>query len=134
VADLGLWVGIVALVISLYAAVLARRSATAAERSSDAAGRSARAAEETVTLEHEKDREAWINRLADGLPDGKRVTALLCDLPASLRPQWEELVTSAAGRNPRTPEKYFRKLFDEHGAAWKRAVESHRNEKRGITP
>jgi hypothetical protein len=134
VADLGLWIGIVALVISLYAAILARRSATAAERSSDAAGRSARAAEEAVTLEHEKDREAWINRLVEALPDGKRVTALLSDLPASLCPQWKELVTSAAARNPRTPAEYFGKLFDEHGATWKRAVESHRNEKRGITP
>ena len=119
--DLGLWVGIVALVISLYAAVLARRSATAAERSADAACRSARATEETVALEHGKEREVWIDRLADALPDWKRVAALLSDLPASLRPQWKELVTSAAGRNPRTPEEYFGKLLDQHGAAWEKA-------------
>jgi len=125
---LGLSIGVVALVISLYAAVHARRSATAAEDSADAARRSARAAEETVALEREKEREFWIERLTQALPEWNRVTGLLGDLPEALRPQWKELLASAARRNPRTPEEYFGKLLDKHGATWERAAQGHRDE------
>lgn len=126
---LGLSIGVVALVISLYAAVHARRSATAAEGSADAARRSARAAEETVALEREKERDCWIERLAQALPEWNRVTGLLGDLPEALRPQWKELLTSATRRNPRTPEEYFGRLLDKHGAAWERAAQEHRGER-----
>lgn len=126
---LGLSIGVVALVISLYAAVHARRSATAAEGSMDAAHRSARAAEETVALQREKEREFWIERLTQALPEGTRVTGLLGDLPEALRPQWKELLTSAARRNPRAPEEYFGRLLDKHGAAWERAAQGHRDER-----
>lgn len=122
-ATLGLWIGVVALGISLYAAISARRSAAAAERSAKAADRSAQVAEEALALERDEIREAWIQRLAAALPDGRQVTALLAGLPASLRPHWSELVKSAAGRNPRTPDDHFRKLQERCSADWEAAAQ-----------
>lgn len=120
----GLWIGLVALVISLYAATNARRSASAAERSANAAGRSARASEEAIALQQDEVREAWIARLSKALPDGKKVARLLGDLPPSLREDRQQLLTSAAGRNPRTPPKYFRELQERYSDEWERAVQS----------
>ncbi|MDY7095742.1 MAG: hypothetical protein SX243_22435 [Acidobacteriota bacterium] len=119
---LGLWIGVVALAISLYAAGHARRSAAAAERAADAADRSARSAEAVVTLKREEVREVWIRQLAEALPDGRRLTRLLSDLPDPLRHDWKQLVTSAAGRNPRTPDGYFQKLLEKHSSDWERAA------------
>jgi hypothetical protein len=124
VDHLGLWIGVIALAITLYAAAHARRSATAAERAADAAERSARSAEEAVALGREEIREAWIGKLTAALPDGKRVTRLLVDLPDSLREEWRQLVTSAAGRNPRTPDGHFRELLEKHSTDWERAAEN----------
>lgn len=114
---LALWVGIIALFISLYAATLARRSA-------DAAVRSARSAEEAVALKRQEAREFWIDRLATALPDPKRVTRLLHSLPDSLRKDWRQLVTAAAGRNPRTPEAYSREMLEKHTVDWEEAARS----------
>lgn len=119
---LGLWIGVVALAISLYAAAHARRSAAAAERSADAADRSARSADAVVSLKREEAREAWIRQLAEALPDGKHVTRLLSDLPDPLRQDWRQLVTSAAGRNPRTPDGYFHDMLQKHSSDWERAA------------
>ncbi len=119
----GLWIGLVALVISLYAAVSARRSADTSADSADAARRSAKAAEEALTLQQGEIREAWINRLTEALPEGNKVTRLLADLPTTLREDWQQLVQSAAGRNPRTPPKYFRELQERFGDEWERAVQ-----------
>lgn len=121
-ASLVEWMGVVALVISFYAAFHARRSAVAAERSANAADRSARSAEETIILKREEIREEWIGKLTTALPDGKRVTLLLKDLPDQLRPEWRQLVTSAAGRNPRTPDGHFRELLEKHCPAWDQAA------------
>jgi len=122
--DLALCIGAVALAISLYAASSAGRSAAAAERS-------ARLAEEAVSLERQHAREAWIGRLAEALPDGKLVNSLLADLPESLRPEWMQLLTSAARRNPRTPERRFRELLEEHSAEWSQAASPSRLPARG---
>lgn len=120
---LGLWIGVVALAISLYAAAHARRSAAAAERAADAAGRSARSAEEAVALEREDVREGWIRQLTTALPDGDLVESLLADLPAPLRPFWRDLVASAARRNPRTPPRKAQELLQEYADRWEGAVE-----------
>lgn len=123
--DLALWIGVVALVISLYAAIHARRSASAAERSAEAAGRSAHVAQEALVLEQDELRETWIRQITATLPDGRRVTGLLADLPSSLRQDWRQLVTSAAGRNPRTPDGHFQKLLHQHGADWEAAAQGN---------
>ena len=113
-----LWVSLLALVIAFYAAVHARRSAQAAEQS-------ARSAEEAVVLEREEIRETWIRRLDAALPDGDRVTSLIADMPSSLRPEWLQLVTSAARRNPRTPERYFQgEMLPKYEQAWEAAASS----------
>jgi hypothetical protein len=52
------------------------------------------------------------------------VTRLLVDLPDSLREEWRQLVTSAAGRNPRTPDGHFREMLEKHSSDWERAAES----------
>ena len=77
-----------------------------------------------MALEREEIREAWIGKLTAALPDGKRVTRLLVDLPDSLREEWKQLVTSAAGRNPRTPDEHFRDLLEKHSTDWERAAAS----------
>lgn len=114
--DASLWVSLLALVIAFYAAVHARRSARAAERS-------ARSAEAAVDLDRERVREAWIAAFEAALPDGDRVTSLIGDLPSSLRPDWRQLVTSAARRNPRTPERHFEgEMLAKYESAWEAAA------------
>lgn len=114
--SIALWVAVVALIVSAYAAVSARRAAGAAERS-------ARAAEATAAVERSREREAWIERLAEALPDGAVISGLLVDLPEELRPGWLHLVASAAKRNPRTPPPRFAQLEAEFGAAWAAAAQ-----------
>lgn len=111
----GFWISILALIISLYAAVSARRSAGAAERS-------AQAAEDAVSVKREHLREDWISKLQDALPNGDQVTGLLEDLPATLRGHWEQLLDSAARRNPRTPLMKFAQLQQKFGQEWQRAA------------
>lgn len=101
----------VALVVSFYAAVNARRSARAAEDS-------AKFAAEAVRLEHDHQREAWVEKISSALPDGEAVGGLIADLPSNLKPKWRELLDSAAKRNQRTPPKRLKALLDKHGDAW----------------
>lgn len=122
VEDLGLWSGIVALIISLYAATHARRSARAAERSAAAAERSAQAAIDTVSLRSAQLRQAVVAALEAALPDADKVTGLLADLPEMLRDDWLTLVTSASRRNARTPLQRFQELLDQHRDEWERAA------------
>ena len=121
--DLGsiaLWISVVALIVSAYAAVSARRSAAAAERS-------AGASEETAAVERGREREFWIGRFTQALPDGTVVVGLLADLPADLRGEWRELVASAAKRNPRTPPARFVQLLAEFEQMWVAAASKGRS-------
>ena len=132
-----LWIALVALVTSLYAAVQARRSAGASERSAGAAERSAQAGESAATaasrsagvaeglieLERGREREGWIGRISEVFPDVRAVGPMLRDLPAWLKPEWKQVVVSAAERSPKMPpalrEKYFPTMFVE----WERVAQ-----------
>lgn len=111
----GFWISILALIISLYAAVSARRSASAAERS-------AQAAEEAIAFEQQNLRETWIAKIQHALPDGDQVTSLLADLPDALRPDWQQLIKSAAQRNARTPPKRIEILWQRYESQWSGTV------------
>ena len=98
---LGSVIGVVGLITALLAAVHARRSAVAARASAEAAERSASAAERAVDLQASTLRDQWINRLSDALPDLGVVPGLIRTLPASLAPEWRQLIVVAWKRNSR---------------------------------
>ena len=128
--SVGLWVALVAVVVSLYAAISARRSAAAAERSALAAetsaqagDRSAAAEEESTRILRDRERSEWVSRFADVMPDLPRVSALLREMPEWLRPEWREVLERAAGRSPQMTAlwpKYVGRFEDE----WRRAAET----------
>ena len=123
----------VVVIVSLYAAISARRSAAAAERSALAAENSAQAADRAAAAEEEstrilRDRERveWVSRFADVMPDLPRVSPLLREMPAWLRPEWREVLERAAARSPQmiaSWPKYFGRFEEE----WHKAAETREN-------
>jgi hypothetical protein len=107
-----LWIALLALVIALYSAAQSRRSATSAEHS-------AGAAESTTELEHRRERDLWIERLADTIPDTKMTPRIIDSLPPHLAAEWKELVLEAAKRSDRVQyDAFVRNLEDQHFEKW----------------
>jgi len=122
-ASVGIWVALVAVVVSLYAAVSATRSAAAAETSAQAADRSAAAEEESTRILRDRERSEWVSHFAEVMPDLPRVTPLLREMPAWLKPEWREVLERAAARSPQMAAswpKYFGRFEEE----WRTVVET----------
>lgn len=125
-ASAGLWVALAAVVVSLFAAISARRSAAAAETSARAADRSAIAEEESTRILRDRERLEWVSRFANVMPDLPRVSPLLREMPAWLRPEWREVLDRAAARSPQMAAawpKYAGRFDDE----WHTVVETLEN-------
>lgn len=99
-ASAGMCVALAAVVVSLFAAISARRSAAAAETSARAADRSAVAEEESTRILRDRERLEWVGRFADVMPDLPRVSPLLREMPAWIRPEWRKVLDHAAARSP----------------------------------